>query len=267
MTSMTFSEQMLHCTVRIEGAVGDKKNIGTGFLFAHDNEIYLVTNKHVVKPGFKGNAVFLASKFHQGDYPDYGHTVNLPITWDDFIGHPNNQVDVTVAKITQFMYDNNPFTFSFDIDYVPNRFDHNYILPQDEVYFVGYPKGIWDEKNCMPVTRKGIMATSYDLNYKGTPSFLIDGAVFEGSSGSPVFVFKRPPSTGRNLHPISDEKLFLMGILAAYESTIDGVVQVDGRNDIELKTYLNLGKVFQASTILESINALIKRESEELEEV
>jgi hypothetical protein len=53
-----------------------------------------------------------------------------------------------------------------------------------------------------------------------------------------------------------------MGI-AAYESTIEDVLPVDGGNDRPLKTYLNLGKVIHTVTILEGINELVKRESEE----
>ncbi|MCM3082073.1 hypothetical protein P4U99_21565 [Brevibacillus agri] len=106
----------------------------------------------------------------------------------------------------------------------------------------------------------GFLLTTRKI-YGGTPSFLIDGAVFEGSSGSPVFVYKRPPSRARDLLPIDEEHLFLMGI-AAYESTIEGVLPVDGGNDKPLKTYLNLGKVIHTVTILEAINELVKRESE-----
>jgi len=54
---------------------------------------------------------------------------------------------------------------------------------------IGYPNGIWDEKNNMPIIRRGITATSPKYDYNGLPIFVIDCACFPGSSGSPVLIF------------------------------------------------------------------------------
>jgi len=58
----------------------------------------------------------------------------------------------------------------------------------------GYPNGVSDEVNNLPVVRKGITATPMFADYNGKPEFLIDCAIYEGSSGSPIFahvVFER----------------------------------------------------------------------------
>jgi len=54
---------------------------------------------------------------------------------------------------------------------------------------VGYPVGIWDSANNMPVIRRGITATHPGKDYEGKSEFMIDAACFPGSSGSPVFLF------------------------------------------------------------------------------
>ena len=53
---------------------------------------------------------------------------------------------------------------------------------------IGYPNGIWDAKNNLPVIRKGITATHANIPWNGNSEFLTDIASFPGSSGSPVFL-------------------------------------------------------------------------------
>ncbi len=43
---------------------------------------------------------------------------------------------------------------------------------------IGYPNGIWDEANNMPIIRRGITATHPNFNYNGKPEFMIDAACF-----------------------------------------------------------------------------------------
>ena len=53
---------------------------------------------------------------------------------------------------------------------------------------VGYPIGLYDKINNLPIFRKGYTAChpSIDFNRKGIG--LIDMACFPGSSGSPIYV-------------------------------------------------------------------------------
>lgn len=54
---------------------------------------------------------------------------------------------------------------------------------------IGYPDGLWDEKNNLPLVRRGITASSIQYDFNGKPDFIIDAAIFGGSSGSPVFIY------------------------------------------------------------------------------
>ena len=57
-----------------------------------------------------------------------------------------------------------------------------------DIMMVGYPMGIADEENNLPVVRKGITSSHIRSNFQKKPEVLIDAAVFPGSSGSPVFL-------------------------------------------------------------------------------
>ncbi len=52
----------------------------------------------------------------------------------------------------------------------------------------GYPAGLWDVHNNLPILRRGVTASHPAIDYEGRPEILIDIAAFPGSSGSPVMV-------------------------------------------------------------------------------
>ncbi|MFT3756084.1 MAG: hypothetical protein QM769_09065 [Pseudoxanthomonas sp.] len=61
----------------------------------------------------------------------------------------------------------------------------------ESVTFISYPNGVWDSKNLLPVARRGTTASPIEVDFEGTPRFLIDASVFGGSSGSPAFILNR----------------------------------------------------------------------------
>jgi len=42
----------------------------------------------------------------------------------------------------------------------------------EEVVFIGYPNGIYDTVNLMPIARRGVTATPLQIDYNGKPLFL-----------------------------------------------------------------------------------------------
>jgi hypothetical protein len=72
---------------------------------------------------------------------------------------------------------------------------------------IGYPAGLYDERNASPIWRIGIIATSPLVGYAFTPlyqkayklpsfidGFLVDAPVYPGSSGSAVVIKPQPMS-------------------------------------------------------------------------
>ena len=58
----------------------------------------------------------------------------------------------------------------------------------EDVLMIGYPDGMSDSKNNLPIVRRGITATDYKIDYEGKKEFLIDASIFKGSSGSPILI-------------------------------------------------------------------------------
>jgi hypothetical protein len=77
----------------------------------------------------------------------------------------------------------------------------------DEIYLLGYPAGLYDERNTSPILRTGIIATvpteqfAFNAVFRRPPynlpdqidGFLVDSNVYPGSSGSVVLL--KPQST------------------------------------------------------------------------
>jgi hypothetical protein len=61
----------------------------------------------------------------------------------------------------------------------------------EPITMIGYPSGLWDEQNKLPLFRRGFTASHPAIDFNGKPEFSVDIAVFSGSSGSPVFLIEQ----------------------------------------------------------------------------
>lgn len=124
----------------------------------------------------------------------------------------------------------------------------------EEVIFVGYPTGHFDRTNSLPIVRRGFAASWMQVPFEGQPMFLIDAAVWPGSSGSPVFclhervVLRQDAETplesvGRIM---TDETLFFLGMLTdVWPSKLDR------------QTNINLGAVLTADAIFDTADQFL----------
>ena len=99
----------------------------------------------------------------------------------------------------------------------------------EEIVMVGYPIGLWDAANNMPLFRRGITATHPNIDYEGRPDFVIDAACFPGSSWSPALLFNQGAYTTRQGTYLGSPRLKLLGVLyAGPQFTASGnAVQLD----------------------------------------
>lgn len=192
-------EQLTHSTVRIETDLhGGGLSTGTGFymnfLQKEDSCIpVIVTNKHVVANAKNGQFhVTLATK---EDLPDTGK--HQQFQFDQFeqrcIKHPNPEVDLAAFLIGPLVNQiqqtgGNLFYIPLQTNLIPKDEERESYSSMEDVIMIGYPNGIWDAKNNLPVIRRGITATHANVSWNGKPEFLTDIASFPGSSGSPVFL-------------------------------------------------------------------------------
>mgnify|MGYP003564396031 CR=1 len=272
----TISEKMLFTTVKINTMTSkNEQSTGTGFVFGfalddNKNDLYLVTNKHVIKDAITWSFRFIPKKT-DGE-PDYNNPIilnlnNLESLW---FGHEDENVDVTIIpfgllyNLTLKEVKKEIFVQPIYAHSIPTNIQiENEINALESINFVGYPSGLIDEYNNTPIFRKGTTATPYALDFNGEKKFLIDATVVGGSSGSPVFILEEGSYTPKGQTSlVFGNKVFFLGIVAkSYEKTncLDLKVVPIQTNDIQNKVMsqniqmLDLGVVFKAETILETI--------------
>lgn len=196
MGKQSFEHQMIFISVRISVELPSNSgtSIGTGFLYNQSlNDgtnrfiTLLVSNKHVfVNPNGKLKVSF--NRKDSNGEPIYGNICNFEDS--DFqaayFEHPDPGVDlacVTVSNVsrTEAYYRTLSHDFLIEIDYEK-------IAPGTEVIFVGYPANRYDVANNLPLVRKGSIASAPEVDFNGKGQIVIDAQVYQGSSGSPVFV-------------------------------------------------------------------------------
>jgi len=274
---MHITEQLLNGTIRIETSNKSGSSTGTGFFFNFyadtENKIPLpviITNKHVVN-GFDSIRLYFRKTI--GDRPDYGapYIVTIPNNSSTVIQHPNKDIDL-VAIPTGVIYNElekkgiTLYCIAADESRIPDDSTQKLELkPIEDILMIGYPNGLWDEKNNMPIVRKGVTATTPYLDFNGKREFLIDIAAFGGSSGSPI-IFYRDIYTDKNYVPKVGLKLYLLGILYAGPLyTLDGNVIKSDPTDktiypkIKTSITMNLGYVIKASELLEFKKILLRK--------
>jgi len=272
-SELSASEQLTHSTVRIEAdlATGDQA-VGTGYYFAflRDGEKSIpaiITNKHVVETAQTG-------RFHLQLADSKGNLVTgktLVVELDDFerrwLPHPDPNTDLCIlptAPILTKAQEQGQAVFFIQLDdsLIPTNKDLEELTALENIIMIGYPSGIWDSKNKLPIIRRGITATHPAIDYEGYPVFMIDAACFPGSSGSPVFLFDIGTYARRGGGTVVGSRIKLLGTLyAGPQYTAEGEIEIvdvptQERAITKSKIPLNLGLVVKSRCLLEFDNAL-----------
>ncbi len=277
----TLAEQLFFVTIRIEIEKIDKngkieKGIGTSFIVEHEwnnkKGLFLVTNKHVIKDAKKGHFFFFQSSDNK---PVLGKVYN--IHFDNFekrwFGHPNKDIDVAVMPLADILEKVNQKKWK-----VFYKIIHKKLLPTDEtekkldaierILFIGYPSGIYDKVNYLPIIRTGITATPLTIDYLGAPQFLVDASVFPGSSGSPVFILNEGSYSPKGGGLVLGNRIIFLGLISSvYTRHEKGILEfVDVQTTltpiIKVPQMLDLGLVVKSHTVFEAIDALLKSKGE-----
>ena len=187
---LSITEQLAFSTVRIQVTTKEGSGTGTGFFFnfLDDGKQYIpaiVTNKHVVKGSLQGS--FLLTSANDDGTPNL--TLHIPVTLDNFesrwIPHPDDNVDLTIMLIAPILTEASqkgfkPFLIPFNKTIIPSDNQLKELKSVEDILMVGYPIGIWDQKNNYPIFRRGITATHPANDYNGKQEFMTDAACFQG---------------------------------------------------------------------------------------
>lgn len=257
----TVSEQMMFNTVKLVASDGSS---GTGFFYNHivDGKIYptIITNKHVVRDNPREPMTFFLHLKSGEDEADGNHKVTFTTDW---IFHSNKDLCFCFVKpvfdAVRKQTGKEVFYIANDERILATKEKLNELSALEELVMVGYPIGLWDEKNNFPIFRKGYTAShpAYDFNEPGIG--VIDMVCFPGSSGSPIFILNEGGySDKKGNHYIGASRVIFIGILFAgprYDAqgniVVTAVPTTNPTIQLQTPVMTNLGYYVKAEEIKE----------------
>jgi hypothetical protein len=269
----SIAEQLFFTTVRIDTvAANGAPCSGTGFFYAHkvgeQTYPFVVTNKHVVVGMTTGALTFLQRKENA---PELGKGFRLNIgDWPKaWFGHPAPDVDIAIcpfAPLEAHAKQQNSVELFYryvTTEMIPTQEQLEKLDALEMVTFIGYPNGVWDDANLLPVARRGTTASPLAVDFANTPRFLIDASVFGGSSGSPVFLLNQGMYTEKAGGTVLGSRIFFLGVIAAvfYRTQLNEIISVPIPTQLQpmaqQQEMIDLGIVFKARTVVETIDAFL----------
>lgn len=228
----------------------------------------IVTNKHVIEKSQVGT--FVLTKSDDQGQPIIGTTERIAITNFEqrWIKHPDVNVDLAVFPIAPLYHEAEAkgikfFSPPMNEDLIPTSDVLARLSAIETITMIGYPNGIWDSRNNMPIVRRGITATSPKHDYNGLPLFVIDCACFPGSSGSPVLIFDQGGYAAADGGFVIGGRVLLLGILfAGPQHVAEGEIQTINVPLAQVPISLskipnNLGFVVKSQKLLDFRSKLI----------
>lgn len=243
--------ELINATVQLEQPLADgQRTVGTGFLVSAPTpdgrpRTVLVTAAHVFEkmPGAEMKVGYRVSDARSG-WSFAPESLDIrkgerPL-WTQ---HPDRDVAVMEIKA--------PVAFAkaaIPLNWLASEdtFATSGTGPGDEMFALGFPRGLSANKAGFPILRAGRVA-SYPLAPSADyPTFLLDFSVFPGNSGGPVFMarggLRRPATALQAVSADAHEGQFIAGVLTQ---------QVELKND-----RLEIGIVTHAAYVREAIAML-----------
>jgi hypothetical protein len=192
---MTKINQIFFTTTIIKRFIGNKEHgSATGFFFSDtENNVYLVTNKHVIygekyfeesaKPEIDTLKVILHIN---EDNPSQNEEVIIKLFNDKVkIWKEHLQKNIDIVCIPLFL-NRGKFVFATIGENMLNS--SNLKIVFEKIFIMGYPYGLYDTLNNLPITLIGHLSSPFGVFFMGNPFMLGDVETHNGMSGSPVFM-------------------------------------------------------------------------------
>jgi len=254
------TEKIMYSTVRISTNSGTGTGYFFNFHYENTNVPVIVTNKHVVN--YKKNEAVII-KFHTinpetKEIDKESFELKAELEW---IFHPDHDLCCTpLVRIIDYVKENYDKTIYFQ------HINEEHISPIEKlqdldavesVLMVGYPIGLWDEKNNLPLFRQGITASHPALDFNNKGIGVIDIASFPGSSGSPIFIYNPGMYNDKTTNSINlGGRLIFLGTLYAgpmYNAKGDISIReipTSTEPTIHTPVMINLGYYIKSSELL-----------------
>lgn len=253
------STQLMYTTVPIYiNYKNQSMGNGTGFIFSvssGNNEVIplLITNYHVVENMLMG---CIELHISEKGLPT-NNTIKINFTEEIVKQKKLGELDLVAIPIASALNELqnkniNVFYRTIGKEIIPSQEQINELAAIEDITFVGYPNGLYDNVNKMSIVRRGITATPIWNNFQGKEAFLIDAGVFPGSSGSPVFIYNRGTYPTKDGIAVGNRLMFVGVISNTIKST-----------NMFGSDYLDLGYVIKSNVMDKEINKLLDSLKEE----
>jgi hypothetical protein len=153
--------------------------------------------------------------------PDFGNIVDVTIdlVFDQrIVLHPDPEIDLAVIIVsdllTKYQSESKPiYAVGADESLIASSGDLKKYQPPEDVLVVGFPDGISDTTNNIPIFRRGVTATPVYMKFNGKKQFMIDAAIYHGCSGSPVFLYSVGAWINEDGQPQLGYRVSLLGVV------------------------------------------------------
>src|SRR3546814_611282 len=159
----------------------------TGFFYTNSDQLYLITNRHVVAYSENDTTAKLGFNLHTStDNMRLIKAIEIPLnlngrmTW---YGYSDTSIDVVAIPLKKEAVENcviEPFSAG---NFPPEELK---ISIGDELLAIGYPHGFTDTKHYTPIVKTCIVSTPVEIPFEGKPMVVIEDNLQPGMSGSTI---------------------------------------------------------------------------------
>ncbi|WP_211206999.1 S1 family peptidase [Thiothrix nivea] len=201
----------------------------SGFYFQRNQNLFLITNRHVVRDEDSGHEPDRLEITLHTNPDNVAETSAYSIPLYDNAGQMlwreakdnAGTVDVVAIPIDSRAFPADAMFAAFKPTDLPGDLEN--IEVGESIRVVGFPLNFQDSLHNLPVMRHAIIASAFSLRFQGYGYFLTDSLLHRGSSGSPVVLRVNRRVSGRDHFP-----WMLLGI---HSSRLDSVNQEEGEDE------------------------------------
>ena len=210
------NNEYLYAVTKVVILVSNGKNCissqGTGFWISRGEDCFLITNRHVIEPGWKDSKYspytrIVSISFDCRHYEDVNKDVRcVSYTMSNYslVFSPNGIDDIAC------IYDVRVNDFKDKLTLIPfsmlatsEQYEKE-LSVCDHVAFIGFPV-VYDHKHNMPILRSGYISSDPRLDYSPDEKdygHIVAYEAFstEGASGSPAFATQKGFRTGKGIN-------------------------------------------------------------------
>ena len=177
----------------------------SGFFFARDEALFLVTSRHVLCDETSQHFPDAIRIELHTDEKNVTKAVDflIPLYEDGKSAwrqgsDSTGDVDVAVIEINQNALPVDVVYRAFNTDRLMRS---SYVEVGSALLVIGFPLGFHDTLHHLPIARQAIVASCYDLRFQGYGYFLTDARTHRGMSGAPVVMRSDRDDDGSDRFP------------------------------------------------------------------